>query len=406
MTYEQVVYTIDNKRRFGKACGRDVTKELLKALNHPEEGKHILHIAGTNGKGSVAAFASSILQAASFYAKKPFKVGLFTSPHLIEYTERIQIDGRQISKEDVTRIGEQLLEMQLNLEPTMFDYWLAMALIYFKEQDVDYIVLETGLGGAKDSTNGLKELPEVCAITSIGLEHTQYLGNTLAEIAGEKAGILKKGVPCVVGQLEDEAMNVVEERCKELGCPLIKAKEVDASTKLGLFGGYQRKNAAVAVEMIRCLQIHVDNLTIAKGLAAAVWPGRMQIISENPFIMVDGAHNPSGVQALYDSLTSEFSNERFSFIMAVMADKDYLEMAKIMAPIADRFYTVTVESTRALQANKLAESIESLGITAKALESYEQALNEATKQDSKVIVFGSLYFIGEVLNDTYKARGL
>ena len=167
MTYEEVVYTIDNKHRFGKACGRDVTRELLDVLQHPEMGMHIIHIAGTNGKGSVAAFVSSILQAASFASLEPFKVGLFTSPHLIEYTERIQINGKQIDKDDVTRLGEYLLSLKLGLEPTMFDYWLAMALLYFKEQDVEYIVLETGLGGTKDSTNGLSQKPEVCAITSI-----------------------------------------------------------------------------------------------------------------------------------------------------------------------------------------------------------------------------------------------
>lgn len=406
MTYEQVVNTIDNKRRFGKACGRDVTEEFLKVLDYPEKGKHIIHIAGTNGKGSVAAFASSILQAASFCEEKPFKVGLFTSPHLIDYTERIQVDGKQISREDVTRLGQQLLDTKLELEPTMFDYWLAMALLYFKEQQVDYIVLETGLGGAKDSTNGLSVKPEVCAITSIGLEHTQYLGDTLGKIAGEKAGIIKPGVPVVVGQLEEEALSVIRNRAEKLGCPLIQATEVDKECKIGLFGEYQRRNAAVAVEIIKSLQIHVDNQTIAKGLAEARWPGRMQIISENPFIMVDGAHNPSGVQALHDSLVSEFPNQRFSFIMAVMADKDYLEMAEIMAPIAERFYTVTVESSRALQASQLAEAIESKGVFAKDYESYEEALKEATKNNQRVIVFGSLYFIGEVLNDTYKAGSL
>lgn len=397
MTYNQVVNTIDNKRRFGKACGRDVTKEFMEVLGHPELGKRIIHIAGTNGKGSVAAFVSSILQAASFSSEKHFKVGLFTSPHLIEYTERIQVDGQQISKEDVTRLGQQLLEMNLKLEATMFDYWLAMALLYFKEQEVEYIVLETGLGGTKDSTNGLSQLPEVCAITSIGLEHTQYLGDTLGAIAGEKAGIIKPNVPVVIGQMDDEAASVIEKHCDQLGCTLIKAGEVDKSIKLGLFGEYQRKNAAVAVETIKQLGIFVDNQTIEKGLANAVWPGRMQIISERPFIIADGAHNPSGVKALYESLTSEFSKEKFSFIMAVMADKDYAEMAEIIKPVAKRIYTVTVESDRALQARELANVLCQKGITATACQSYEAALEEACGYDNKIVVFGSLYFIGEIL---------
>ncbi|SOC01754.1 bifunctional folylpolyglutamate synthase/dihydrofolate synthase [Pseudobutyrivibrio ruminis] len=397
MTYEEIVYTIDNKRRFGKACGRDVTKELMKALDYPEKDLHIIHIAGTNGKGSVAAFVSSILQAASFASKDHFKVGLFTSPHLIEYTERIQIDGKQISREDVTRLGERLLSLELNLEPTMFDYWLAMAMLYFKEQNVKYVVLETGLGGAKDSTNGLSVKPEVCAITSIGLEHTQYLGNTLGEIAGEKAGIIKTGVPVVIGEMPDEASEVIINKCKELGCPYTMAGEVSKDKKLGLFGNYQRKNAAVAIETVKSLELAINNQNIDSGLAKAVWPGRMQIISEHPFIMVDGAHNPSGVQALYESLRTEFPKEKISFIMAVMADKDYLSMAKIMAPIAQRIYTVTVESDRALQAKELADAIGELGIDAKSCDSYQDALNQALSQDEKVVAFGSLYFIGEVL---------
>jgi dihydrofolate synthase/folylpolyglutamate synthase len=397
MTYEEIVFTIDNKRRFGKACGRDVTKELMKALDYPEKDLHIIHIAGTNGKGSVAAFVSSILQAASFVSKEHFKVGLFTSPHLIEYTERIQIDGKQISREDVTRLGESLLSLELNLEPTMFDYWLAMAMLYFKEQNVKYVVLETGLGGAKDSTNGLSVKPEVCAITSIGLEHTQYLGNTLGEIAGEKAGIIKEGVPVVIGEMPDEASEVIIKKCKELGCKYTLAGEVSKEKKLGLFGNYQRKNAAVAIETVKSMGIDINNQNIDSGLAKAVWPGRMQIISDKPFIMVDGAHNPSGVQALYDSLYTEFPKEKISFIMAVMADKDYLSMAKIMAPIAKRIYTVTVESDRALQAKELADAIGELGIDAKSCDSYQDALNQALSQDEKVVAFGSLYFIGEVL---------
>lgn len=403
MTYEQVVNTIDNKRRFGKACGRDVTREFMTALDHPDRGMHFIHIAGTNGKGSVAAFVSSILQAASFASEKSFKVGLFTSPHLIDYTERIQINGVQIPREEVTRIGESLLGMELKLEPTMFDYWLAMAIIYFKEQQVDYVVLETGLGGTKDSTNGLSQLPDVSVITSIGLEHTQYLGNTLAEIAGEKAGIIKPGVPVVIGQMDDEAAAVIEARAQELGCILHRAGTVDKDVKLGLFGGYQRKNAAVAIETIRCLSLPVDNQTIATGLANARWPGRMDIISEDPFILIDGAHNPSGVRALVDSLVGEFPNIKFSFIMAVMADKDYVEMAQIISPIAERIFTVTIDYSRALQAETLADDLKGIGMEATACKDYKDAINRASAQDNPIIVMGSLYFIGEVLNDKDQA---
>ncbi len=406
MTYEEIVNIIDNKRRFGKACGRDVTIEFMEALGHPENGLHIIHIAGTNGKGSVAAFVSSILRAASFSSEKKLKVGLFTSPHLIDYTERIQIDGKQISREDVTRIGSKLLEYKLELEPTMFDYWLAMAMVYFKEQGVDYVVLETGLGGRLDSTNGLGQAPEVCAITSIGLEHTQFLGNTVAEIASEKAGIIKAGVPVVVGQMADDALAVIKAKSAEMGCKFSMATELDATVKLGLFGGYQRKNAATAVEIIKNLSLEIDEKTIKEGLSRAVWPGRMQIISNDPFILIDGAHNPSGVRALYDSLKAEFPNEKFSFIMAVMADKDYAEMAEIISPISDCIYAVSFEYSRALQAENLTSALVERGINSIACDNYEMALQKAISEGKKIIVMGSLYFIGEVLHDKNKAGSM
>jgi len=398
MTYKEIVYTIDNKRRFGKACGRDVTLEFMEALGHPEQGMKIIHIAGTNGKGSVAAFVSGILQAASFASDNKFKVGLFTSPHLIDYTERIQIDGKQISREDVTRIGQMLLDTKLDLEPTMFDYWLAMAMVYFKEQGVSYVVLETGLGGAKDSTNGLSQAPVACAITSIGLEHTQYLGNSLAAIAGEKAGIIKPGVPVVIGQMEAEAKDVIVARAKELGSKYIFSGHVSDQVALGLFGKYQRNNAATAVELIKCLDLNINNQTIEAGLAKASWPGRMQIISSNPYILIDGAHNPSGVMALYQSLVAEFPKEKFSFIMAVMADKDYVQMAKIISPVAERVFTMTADSSRALQAQELANSLMQIGLTAESCQTFEESIKEASSYNEKIIVFGSLYFIGDVLS--------
>lgn len=430
MTYEEIVNIIDNKNRFGKACGRDITRCLLEQLGHPEMGMHIIHIAGTNGKGSVAAFVSSILQAASFASKEHFKVGLFTSPHLINHTERIQIDGRQIPKEDVVRLGQKLLSMELDrnilagilsdnrkdmevlqskIEPTMLDYWLAMALLYFKEQGVEYVVLETGLGGALDSTNGLKQYPEVCAITSIGLEHTQFLGDTVEKIAGEKAGIIKPQVPVVIGQMPINAADVIADRCKQLNCSIVQATAVSEDKMLGLFGGYQRKNAAVAVEIVNQLKTvstgicgKSDILTspiIDEGLKNAHWPGRMQILSQKPYVLIDGAHNPSGVQALYDSLVTEFPNEKFSFIMAVMADKDYMEMVHILAPIAKRIYTVTLDMGRALQAKELAGAIADIGILSKACDTYEGALEQAIQLGDRIIVCGSLYFIGQVLKN-------
>ncbi len=407
MTYEEVIYTIENKRRFGKACGRDVTEEMLEVLGHPEQGMEVIHIAGTNGKGSVAAFVSSILGAASFYEKNnggaDFKVGTFTSPHLVDFTERIQVDGVQIPQADATRIGQELLGLKLKLEPTMFDYCLAMALIYFKEQGVRFLVLETGLGGAKDSTRGLATVPQVSVITSIGLEHTAILGDTLALIAGEKAGILRTGTTAVLGDMEKEALGVITDKCRQLKVPVLIPGQLPEGQALGLFGAYQRKNGAVAAEACRHLSIGISEDIIEKGLEQALWPGRMQILSHQPFIMIDGAHNPSGVQALSDSLAQAFGQEKYTFIMAVMADKDYVEMARIVSGQASRIFTCTVDYSRALQAAKLAEALEQEGIKeAKSFDSYEAALEAAKQYSQKIIAFGSLYFIGEVLTQWSK----
>lgn len=399
MIFEEVINIIENKRRFGKACGRDVTIELMEALGHPDTGMHIIHIAGTNGKGSVAAFVSSILQAASFSSENHFKVGTFTSPHLVDFTESIMVDGQQISREDATRIGERLLELEVKLEPTMFDYCLAMAMIYFKEQGVKYVVLETGLGGSKDSTAGLMQVPEVCAITSIGLEHTAILGDTLEAIAAEKAGIIKAGTKAVIGEMDSVASNVIIKKCNSLLVPYVEAGEVSPDTKLGLFGKYQRKNAAVAVKIAELLDIEISSQIIARGLANARWQGRMDVLCENPYILLDGAHNPSGVQALHDSLVAEFGNEKYTFIMAVMADKDYCEMANIMGDIAERVYALSVDYERALQAKELAGALTAAGFNATSFESYQDALCQAKKHSEKIIVFGSLYFIGDVLKE-------
>lgn len=399
MKYEDAIEKICNAKRFGHACGRDVTVEFLDKLGHPEDGMKVIHIAGTNGKGSVSAFVTRILMEGT-----PYKIGTFTSPHLINFTERIKVNDVEISKEDVSRLTEQLLSVELTQEPTMFDYCLAMALLYFREQGVQYVVLETGLGGRKDSTRGLSTTPLVSAITSIGLEHTAILGNTLEQIAYEKAGIIREGTKVVIGEMDPKASRVIVETCNELNSEYYFSKEVSSDTKLGLFGAYQRKNAGVAVEIVKHLDIEISEENILKGLMNARWLGRMQIVSFKPFIMLDGAHNPSGIQALYDSLKEACPNESFTFVMAVMADKNYLEMANILRGIAKRFYTCSIDYHRALQASKLCEELKGIELDAIYFENYNDAIEEAKKHNEKIIVCGSLYFIGEVLKDIQHSR--
>lgn len=408
--YREIVTAIMGRRRFGKACGRQVAEELLARLHYPEQGMRVIHIAGTNGKGSTAAFVSSILQAAGFC------VGQFTSPHLVDFTERIRVNGAQIPKEDAARLGKRLLELPMKLECTMFDLCLGMALLWFREQRCDFAVLETGLGGRLDSTSGLSQVPLVSVVTNIGLDHVQILGNTTEEIAAEKAGIFKPGTEAVLGKMEDCAHQVLVRRCLELEIPWRDAGELGdrtglAGVRLGLFGAYQRENAATAAAVFdviagRCPELFgglskEDRVRILReGLEQAVWPGRMEILSEDPFLLADGAHNPQGVRALGESLREAFPGEKFFFVAGILADKDYEGMLEEMIPLAEKFYTVTVESSRSLQGEAVAEYLRGLGqeaVWGGSLEDVlKEALTEAKERGKRTVAFGSLYFIGSL----------
>ena len=403
MQYEEIVNQIQSKRRFGQASGREVTGELMERLGHPEDGMQILHIAGTNGKGSTAAFVSSILQAADFV------VGRFTSPHLVCFRERICVNREMISEEDVVRLGTRLLQLPMDLEPTMFDMCLAMAILYFKERGCHYVVLETGLGGAKDSTAGLRQVPVVTGFTNIGFDHMNILGDTLEKIAAEKAGVLKKGTVAVLGKMDPVAREVIVAKADSLEVKMVNVDNLltkISTWEIPLNGLFQRDNAALAVGMVEALfnqesgYLFDNDEMIQRGIATAYWPGRMEIISQNPFVMIDGAHNPQGVEALFNSLVSMYPKEQFIFLMGVMADKDYMEMIEQMLPVAEKFLTVTVESERSLQGEELAFRIREKGCSATAYADVREALSVgmhlAGREHKRLIIFGSLYFVGEI----------
>ena len=415
MDYQQVVTTIENSHRFGKASGYEVSSELLEVLGHPEAGKHIIHIAGTNGKGSTAVYVSNILQAAGFC------VGMFTSPHLIDFTERIQVNGQQILQQDVVRLGERLLSLPLQLEPTMFDYCLAMALLYYQEQECDFIVLETGLGGRLDSTNAIGVIPDVSIITRIGFDHMAYLGHTLTAIAGEKAGILKTGTKAVLAVNDMEAMAVLQHTCQQRNIRYYDLNEdsdwgvrafVEAHRDAILPGKYQVENAMNAVAAMYLLleknaffglvsgEEEFRQLLL-RGLSASFWAGRMEQLEDDPVVIVDGAHNPQGVEALRESIEERFPDQKMVFLMAVMADKDYIQMIEELLPIAAHFFTVTVSSERALQGSELAKRIRNQDVPADYIEdverAYEMAKEYGRTYHMPVVAFGSLYFIGSLL---------
>ena len=390
--YQEVIDKIENSRRFGNLPGVEVTKRMLATLGNPQEGLAFIHVAGTNGKGSTCAFLTNIL------TKAGLKCGCFTSPHLIHFEERITVDQKMIPKDAVTRLGNELLSIDFGVTPTMFDYCLVMAVLYFKECGCDVAVMETGLGGRLDSTNALGN-PMVAVITRIGYDHMAILGNTLTKIASEKAGILKENVPAIFAPQEEEALAVLR---KHPGT-LVNNEDMEkvAFMKPGLMGAYQLENGAAAMLAAQKFlsQIGFDeeraDAAIEAGIHTAIWKGRMEVLSEEPYLMVDGAHNSNGIHALKTSLMKLYPDEKFHFVMGVMADKDYEKMIEELLPLAIDFVTVTPESSRALQAESLAEKIRSQEIPARSIASVADVLT-LPRVGEKTIALGSLYFIGEL----------
>ena len=423
LTYEETVTTIENKRRFGNLKGVEIARIMLEKLGHPEKDLHIIHIAGTNGKGSVSAFLRSILEEAGL------KTGMFTSPHLVDFRERIQVQGKMISKEDTARLGNKLLSMDFGVYPTMFDYCLAMALLYFKEQQCEVVILETGLGGTYDSTNACG-IPDVTVIAKIGFDHMAILGDTLGKIASEKAGIIKHGTALVLESQEKEAMDVLTGAAQKAGIENVKIVDWDkikilpqtdgkqcfsygesGPFTMQMLGVHQYENAVAAMLATELFLEKIADTgkiiesAIHSGIGKTTWMGRMELVSRDPFFLLDGAHNSNGVEALKKSLETLYPGEKFHFIMGVMADKDYEEMIKELLPLAIDFKTVTVESERALQGEALAECIRTKGIPAEAFQSLAEVLPDFSESSSeKTVAFGSLYFIGEIksLQKSYK----
>lgn len=415
--YEEVVTAIENKRRFGNLKGVEITAKMLELLGHPEQSFPVIHIAGTNGKGSVSAFLRTILQ------KSGYKTGMFTSPHLVDFRERIQVDGKMIPKEDTLRLGKRLLETEFGVYPTMFDYCLLLSLLYFKEQHCDVVVLETGLGGRYDSTNACG-VPDVTVITKIGFDHMAILGDTLAKIAYEKAGIIKKGTTLVLESGGPEVMEVLLAEAKKQ--EILHPQVVDwdqirilpsadgqqhfsygengwENLTMKMLGVHQYENAVAAMLAASAFLEKKGEMpekisqAIREGIRDTVWKGRMELVSKHPFFLMDGAHNSNGVEALAKSLAALYPGEKFHFIMGVMADKDYEEMIEELLPLALDFKTVTVESERALQGEELAACIKKRGIPASPCNSLVAALPDlSVETGEKTVAFGSLYFIGEI----------
>jgi dihydrofolate synthase/folylpolyglutamate synthase len=398
MTYAEAIQFLYGLQLFGANFGLERAEKLAALAGNPEKKLRFIHVAGTNGKGSTCAMLESIYRAAGL------RTGLFTSPHLVSFRERMQVNRELISQTEIVRL---VSEIQLLLEefppdnhPTMFEVVTLMALKHFAEQNCDLVIWETGLGGRLDATNIVTPLASV--ITNIAFDHMQWLGDTLAKIAAEKAGIIKPGIPVVTAVENPEALAVIENVARDKGAALTRISDFGFRiSDLPLLGEHQKINAALALAMVEVLQkqIPVSQKQIETGLQNVDWPGRLQIIERGAQkILLDGAHNVAGAETLRAALQNDFAGCRPLFIFGALADKEWLEICKILAPLAAKVFTVPVASARTADAGEVAAVFRRENPAAEVVVC--KNLSEAVfacKDEPFIVVTGSLYLVGEAL---------
>ena len=434
--YQQTLTYLFGLQRFGIKLGLANISALLQDLGNPHKGIVAIHIAGSNGKGSTAAFLASILGQAGY------RVGLYTSPHLVDFRERIQINGVPIPAEQVVHLTKKIRKtvermgkekrlwrrssLQVVLKNfnrhkatiTFFEFTTAMAFLYFKKAKVDIAVLEAGMGGRLDATNVCH--PMLSLITPISLEHRQYLGRTLVEIAGEKAGIIKPGRPLFTSARQPSVLGLFRRKSRELHSPYYAWRQDFGTRKdgpqtfrfqgirhqwprlcLGLTGSHQQVNAALAlaaVEMLATLGFTIEEVHIREGLLQVRWPGRLEQIGEGPRILLDGAHNPEGTRALRKALQEGFPRRRLILILGIMADKDIFQMVSRLVPLANILILSRPKMERAAPIEILRAHTDSFHIPrleiSEVASAVEYGLREAGKEDL-VLVTGSLFTVGE-----------
>ena len=351
----------------------------------------VIHVAGTNGKGSVCAMIDAICRA------QGHRSGLFTSPHLVTFRERIRVDG-QLMPEDaiadgLTMIRDIVADWQPH--PTFFEVTTALALKYFLEANIDVAILETGIGGRLDATNAVQS--DVAVITSIGFDHEEWLGNTLPEIASEKAGIIKRGTPVVCARQQPEAEQVIRARALDCAAPLEVVAYSYENTPVALAGAHQKQNAAVAIAAPRAAKIDVAHAAIARGLASVEWPARFQQWDDR--MVIDGAHNPEAARALVQSWREVFGHEKATLLLAILSDKNLRDICETLVPIASFVVLPTIRSQRSAPPEQLAKILATLApsLPHSITPSVAEAVSIARSNPSPILVTGSLHFAGEVL---------
>ena len=414
MDYKEALAYLDSIEYFGSKPGLERITAMLEKLGNPQQGMKFVHIAGTNGKGSCAAMTASVLKAAGY------KTGLYTSPYLYRFNERMQINGKEIDDAVLAELVTRVKPIAEGMEdhPTVFEIMTATALLWYKEEACDIVVLEVGLGGRFDATNVIAA-PECAVIMNIGLDHTAVLGDTIEQIAFEKAGILKPGTEAVLFQQTQSVTEVVRERCDELGISLhvpdfdaIKT-EFDSlygqtftykgeSDALPLLGAHQLKNAATVLEVVEVLRAKgwkLEQSDVEHGLYAVHWPGRFELLSEEPFFVVDGGHNPQCALTVRDNLLHYFPTERRILLLGILRDKDYASLTAILNEAADEYICITPQSPRALPAQELADFLNRYNKPVAVCDSIRDGVSLALDRSddrSVVCAVGSLYSVGEI----------
>lgn len=421
MNYNEVMEYVEELKAFGSVPGLDNMENLCQRLEDPQKELKVIHIAGTNGKGSVQAFLTEILRAAGY------RVGSYISPTLFDYRERIQINKKPISQKELCRKMEilkgicQKLTAEGKPHPTAFEIETAMALWHFKEKKCDLVVLETGMGGLLDATNIVVQTV-VSVFTSISLDHMGVLGKTLGEIAVQKAGIMKPGTRAVALAGEQEVREVLVGKAKELGIPLTwadpsKVSQIRSSLDkqtfsygelskltISMAGRYQIDNSVLAIEAVKALReagYPISDKAVYEGLQRTIWPGRFQILARKPLFIADGAHNRDGAARLAETIRFYFTNRRILYIIGILRDKEQDQILEAVCPMAEQIFTVPTQGERGLGAYELARMAGRYHASVTALDSVREAVELSylmADKDTVIIALGSLSYLGELIS--------
>ena len=425
MNYEEAMNFIQNTNKFGSVLGLDNIRELLERLGNPQDQLRVVHIAGTNGKGSTLAFLAGI------FRESGYRAGRYVSPASFSYEERFRINEENISKKDlcfymekIKNVAEEMVKDGLS-HPTMFEIETALSFLYFLDKKVDVVLLETGMGGRLDATNVVKK-PIATVIASIGMDHMQFLGDTLEKIASEKAGIIKEGCPVISYDNTKEVNEVIKNKAKQMHAKVtfvnsagirVLQESLNGESfsyrssdgrwyekiEIPLLGRHQINNAALALETLNVIKNYycISDFQTEDGMRKTIWRGRIEILEREPMVICDGAQNPDGAKSLLSFLQNNFTNQRLIYIMGVLSDKDYEQMVQILAPAADKIYTVAPDNPRALSSRELCNCISKYHQNVEERQRLAECLSEVrqkAEKDDVIIICGTLSFQNELIN--------